>query len=136
MLCILGRVTRVVFKPLLGWCSVFALLFPTPCLESAKPNSPTELSEFSETKPVATSSGYALYRSEERAQHLKLLGVDHWQEAGYRGQGVKVAILDSGFRGYRHFLGNILPPRVVTASFRSDSDLEARESQHGIFCGE
>jgi subtilisin family serine protease len=71
-----------------------------------------------------------------RAQHLARLGVDRWHAAGYRGQGIKIAVLDSGFRGYRAFLGNALPARVSVRSFRNDCDLEARESQHGILCGE
>ena len=53
-----------------------------------------------------------------------------------RGQGIKIAILDTGFRGYRDFLGKSLPTRVSVKSFRKDSNLEARDSQHGILCGE
>jgi hypothetical protein len=72
----------------------------------------------------------------QRAQHLARLGVDRWHAAGHRGAGVKVAVLDSGFRGYRACLGKALPARVVTRSFRADGDLEARDSQHGILCAE
>jgi subtilisin family serine protease len=71
-----------------------------------------------------------------RSQHLTRLGVDRWHAAGLRGRGVKVAILDSGFRGYREFLGKSLPARVTVRSFRFDGNLEARDSQHGILCGE
>jgi subtilisin family serine protease len=71
-----------------------------------------------------------------RRQQLARLGVDRWHAAGFRGQGVKVAVLDSGFRGYRQFLGTALPPRVTVRSFREDGNLEARDSQHGILCGE
>jgi subtilisin family serine protease len=71
-----------------------------------------------------------------RARHLARLGVDRWHGAGYRGQGVKIAVLDSGFRGYRAFLGSTLPARVRVRSFRDDGDLEARDSQHGILCAE
>jgi subtilisin family serine protease len=52
------------------------------------------------------------------------------------GGGVKVAVLDSGFRGYRAFLGDVLPADVKVRSFRHDGNLEAKESQHGIICGE
>jgi hypothetical protein len=55
---------------------------------------------------------------------------------GFRGQGAKIAILDSGFRGYREFLGKGLPVQVAVQSFRKDGNLEARDSQHGILCGE
>ena len=59
-----------------------------------------------------------------------------WHAAGCRGQGVKVAVLDTGFRGYRDFLGKALPAKVTARSFRADGNLEARDSQHGILCGE
>lgn len=68
--------------------------------------------------------------------HLALLGVDRWHAAGFRGKGVKVAILDSGFRGYRSHLGRGLPEQVTARSFRFDGNLEARDSEHGILCGE
>ncbi len=72
----------------------------------------------------------------ERSRHLQRLGVDRWHLAGHRGRGLKVAILDSGFCGYRAHLGKALPLKVLTRSFRSDGNLEARDSQHGILCGE
>lgn len=68
--------------------------------------------------------------------HLALLGVPRWHEAGYLGKGTKVAILDSGFRDYRTFLGRSLPKQVAARSFRFDGNLEARDSQHGILCAE
>ena len=71
-----------------------------------------------------------------RDKLLGRLGVDRWLQAGQRGRGLKVAILDSGFRDYRNFLGKALPAAVTAKSFREDGDLEARDSQHGILCGE
>src|SRR5437762_2622441 len=50
--------------------------------------------------------------SQLRDQHLTRIGVDRWHTAGYRGKGVKVAVLDTGFRGYHNFLGKTLPDRV------------------------
>jgi subtilisin family serine protease len=64
------------------------------------------------------------------------LGVPDWHRAGFRGQGVKVAILDSGFKGYRAALGKALPSLVKWKSFRKDGKLDAKESQHGILCAE
>jgi hypothetical protein len=72
----------------------------------------------------------------ERIRLLTQLGVARWHAAGYRGQGVKIAVLDSGFRGYRKQLGKALPAHVLTHSFRTDANLEARDSQHGILCAE
>lgn len=74
--------------------------------------------------------------AQQRMQHLARLGIDRWHQAGFRGQGFKVAILDSGFRGYQGFLGRGLPAKVLVKSFRNDGNLEARDSQHGILCAE
>lgn len=68
--------------------------------------------------------------------HLVRLGVKPWFNRGYRGRGMTVAILDSGFRGYRSHLGKHLPSDVQVRSFRKDGNLEARASQHGILCAE
>ena len=40
-----------------------------------------------------------------RAEHLAFLGVPDWHDAGVRGKGIKVAVIDSGFRGYKAQLG-------------------------------
>jgi subtilisin family serine protease len=71
-----------------------------------------------------------------QTDHLTRLGADRWHAAGFRGRGVRVAVLDSGFRGYRDYLGRSLPDHVLTRSFRDDGNLEAKDSQHGILCGE
>lgn len=62
--------------------------------------------------------------------------VTRWHTAGYRGQGLKVAILDSGWKGYRSFLDKGLPATVKVRSFRADGNLESKDSQHGILCAE
>src|SRR4051812_49041585 len=73
---------------------------------------------------------------QRRAELLALLGVADWHAHGHRGACVTVAVLDSGFRGYRDHLGKSLPPTVTAKSFRRDGNLEAKDSQHGILCGE
>ena len=74
--------------------------------------------------------------SPERAQFLARLGADRWQAAGVSGRGVTVLIVDSGFRGWHSYLGQVLPSAVLTKSFRTDNSLEARDSCHGVLCGE
>ncbi len=64
------------------------------------------------------------------------LGVADWHRAGSRGQGMKIAILDSGFKGYRSALGRVLPATVKVKSFRHDGKLDSKDSQHGILCAE
>jgi subtilisin family serine protease len=71
-----------------------------------------------------------------REQILARMGVDRWQAAGTRGRGVKVAIIDTGFRGWHDQLGKSLPAHVTARSFRADGNLEFHDSQHGILCGE
>jgi hypothetical protein len=73
---------------------------------------------------------------QQRAAHIAALGIDRWHAAGVRGKGIKVAVLDSGFRGYRAHLGKGLPEKVLTATFRRDGNFEARDSEHGVLCAE
>lgn len=90
----------------------------------------------SPARPIDADSAATVGAALERREHLERLGVPAWHALGQRGRGLKVAVLDSGFQGYRQHLGKSLPAKVVVRSFRDDGDLEARDSQHGILCGE
>ncbi len=81
------------------------------------------------------AAAIALLR-QDQAKHFSLLGLDRWQSLGYRGQGIKIAVLDTGFRGYREQLGKTLPAQIETHCFRSDGNFEAKNSQHGLLCAE
>jgi hypothetical protein len=105
------RVAISLCVPLVWWILL-------PCLSSS--SSPTQ----------------APHQRKASAPLLQRLGVPAWHDKGWRGQGVTVAILDSGFRDYREHLGKSLPETVRTRSFRLDGDLEGRNSQHGIRCAE
>jgi len=72
----------------------------------------------------------------DRASHLAYLGVPEWHGADFTGKGMKVAVIDSGFRGYQAQIGKSLPARLIVRSARKDGNLEAKDSQHGILCGE
>jgi subtilisin family serine protease len=108
----------------------FLLLLLPVGLRAAPPASPLK------TSPTASTPATAEEVARERQQHLERFGVPAWHTAGYRGRGVRVAILDSGFRGYRDSLGKALPVDIIVRSFRLDGNLEARDSQHGILCAE
>jgi hypothetical protein len=136
MLCILRRAKKPSLTASLVWCGVLFFALPVLCAEKAWPALQSCPAEPCEAAAEDGIFRFRCCRSEERAQHVRLLGADRWQKAGYRGQGVKIAILDSGFRGYRYYLGSALPSRIQIRSFRTDTDLEAKESQHGILCGE
>jgi hypothetical protein len=70
------------------------------------------------------------------ARHLARLGADRWHNDGFRGRGVKIAVLDAGFHGYKACLGGCLPAQVTAHSFRGDGNLQARDSRHGVLCAE
>jgi hypothetical protein len=116
--------------PTARWFWILLFLVPA-CSPTAQPSVSVE---------QATQEHLAHDRLEspvlERKLHLANLGVERWHRQGHRGQGIKIAVLDSGFRDYRRFLGKGLPEHVKVRSFRKDQDLEARDSQHGILCGE
>lgn len=106
------------------------LLVPGALVPDASPAASAAAEEGQADRAATASAGG------ERTRHLDWLGVHGWHDAGYLGQGVKVAILDSGWRGYREHLGHALPARVVSRSFRANGELEARDSKHGILVGE
>ncbi len=118
---------------LLALVAGFALGHITP---GGRPVSLPANSSCEEATPDSLSPSAPYAAVTQRQQILARLGVDRWHSAGFRGQGIKVAILDSGFRGYPAFLGRNLPSHLTVRSFRDDGNLEARESQHGILCAE
>ena len=65
------------------------------------------------------------------------IGAKKWHEAGVKGRGVKVAVLDGGFQGYQQLLNSDLPAlaNVKVRSFRSDENIEA-ETDHGTAIAE
>ena len=66
----------------------------------------------------------------EVASAIELIGADRWRAAGFTGRGVRVAVIDAGFAGYGEQLGEALPERVRTRSFRADGSL-ANGTDHG-----
>ena len=64
------------------------------------------------------------------SQGVAIAGADKWHSAGFKGSGVKVAIIDLGFKGHTSLLGTELPASVTVRSFRIDNDIEAN-SDHG-----
>jgi Subtilase family len=123
---------------LLSWSFVLPLLLHCP------PSDPShapkegigERWEADESTPDSDLSGDEGEPKARRVEILADLGADAWHREGHRGRGVKVAILDNGFCGYQAHLGQALPARVLVRSFRKDGNLEAKDSQHGILCGE
>jgi subtilisin family serine protease len=69
------------------------------------------------------------------AAATSLIGADRWQEAGFSGHGVRVAVLDAGFAGYQEALSVTLPERLVTRSFRTDRQMDGG-TDHGLRAAE
>ena len=55
------------------------------------------------------------------SQGVALHQADAWHNMGYRGQGVKVGVIDSGFEGFSQLQGSELPSSVMARCY-SDSD--------------
>lgn len=64
-------------------------------------------------------------------------GADKWRGLVpfHNGTPARIAILDLGFMDYQSLLGDELPKKVTTRSFRADGDLSAFED-HGTACAE
>ncbi len=61
-----------------------------------------------------------------------------WHAAGYRGAGIKVAIVDAGFIGYSTLLGSDLPASVTVKNF-VDGETDGQvgtTTEHGTACAE
>src|SRR5947209_2613290 len=111
-------------KKLHVWTALaLASLVATTALPSAEPQKGTQLISIerrNELRPLFTeelSADEAVaprgpISVRKRSEHLARMGVETWHNAGLLGRGVKVAILDSGFRGYRQQLGKALPEHV------------------------
>src|SRR5262249_23050983 len=92
-----------------------------------------------EPRPSSLASWVSSFlpgRSVTVPQAVARTGADQWHKAGHQGKGVKVAVLDSGWQGYRPAEGKWLPHGFLSRSFRSDKKLDAKTSQHGVLCGE
>jgi subtilisin family serine protease len=110
------------------WTSLGLVLCLTPLLSVPAPAA--------NPSPEPSRPAWQVQAEERRGQLLARLGADRWHAAGYRGKGVKIAVLDTGWRGYRDHLGKALPAVVQARSFRADGNLEWKDNQHGILCAE
>ena len=55
--------------------------------------------------------------SSAHTEALSAMGATSWHDAGYRGEGVRVGIIDLGYTGYPALLGTELPSQVGTRNF-------------------
>lgn len=64
---------------------------------------------------------------------VTLAGAENWHAAGITGKGIKIGIIDVGFKGYESLLGTALPQRV---GFRSFATSGGTEEVHGTAVAE
>ena len=70
------------------------------------------------------------------SEGVALMGVDALHDAGVRGQGVTIGILDGSFGGYDALLGTELPASIATESFMSGGDIYGDGNDHGTVVAE
>ncbi len=70
------------------------------------------------------------------SQGVGVINASLFHNMGFRGQGVKIAIIDQGFAGYLGKLGTELPANVTARSFRADGDITGGGVRHGTAVAE
>jgi subtilisin family serine protease len=88
------------------------------------------------TRPANILAGFLQPPAPVTSEGAKVIGADKWQAAGYTGQGMKIAVLDQGFDGYRDLLGRELPHNVITRSFVPGIDIDQTGISHGAAVAE
>ena len=71
---------------------------------------PPQLPESFETSSTIPGNGPELH------------GSPAWNQAGYRGQGIKVGVIDGGFEDIRSLMGSELPQTIKARCYRTSSD--------------
>jgi hypothetical protein len=80
-----------------------------------------------------TTTALAALAVQTKNEGVKIMGVDKWQAAGFTGKGVKIGIVDGGFKYYDQFLGTTLPANLVIKDMDADigNDGVIDETVHG-----
>lgn len=124
-----GEVTAAAFEDTLiqGW-------LPPAALQTVA----DEESVFYLRHPIAPT----LFEFDDGAttEALSVINAPAWHSSNYQGAGVKVAIIDGGFSGYKSLLGNDLPATVTPRNFVDGEDPNEIDSNssspHGTACAE
>jgi hypothetical protein len=67
---------------------------------------------------------------------VTVTGAELWHQAGITGQGIRVGVLDLGFKDYDKLLGRGLPEQVVAMSFVPGVEPEDSDEVHGAAVAE
>ncbi len=87
-------------------------------------------------EPPPSPAGLEASLTARTSEGVAAMNAVAWHAAGYRGQGIRVGIIDPGFGGYQDLLGTDLPPasRVKFKAFGA-AQLDAA-NPHGTACAE
>ncbi|MBN2706065.1 MAG: S8 family serine peptidase [Deltaproteobacteria bacterium] len=97
-----------------------------------------QLAETTAVSFIKTPSPAIPFAGNYQSEALDDLNADSWHSAGIEGQGVKVGIIDVGFKGYQALLGSDLPYSVGANNFcDGESSVQIDSgSPHGTACAE
>lgn len=89
------------------------------------------------TEGLQMPAGTTFAEFQEAVQSLAVEGVvvsgaDKWHAAGFTGKGIKIGIIDGGFKGYKALLGKELPQNLTVKAFTEDGAVEAGEHGTGV----
>jgi subtilisin family serine protease len=102
------------------------------------PEALTEVAEQAGVLSVARPQTVEVAAGSQMTQGDAALNGSAWRSAGVVGTGVKVGIIDVGFKGYKSLLGSDLPASVTVKNFvdgQSDSAVDGT-TEHGTACAE
>jgi subtilisin family serine protease len=68
------------------------------------------------------------------SEGVNVIGANYWHNGGLTGEGVKIGVIDGGFKDYDSLLGTELPISVITKIMGSYSDFIS--NKHGTACTE
>jgi len=87
-------------------------------------------------RPANIFAGFLQLPDPVTSEGVTVIGADKWHAAGYTGRGMKIAILDQGFDGYRDLLGRELPFNVTVKSFVPGIEADQAGISHGTAVAE
>ena len=105
-------------------------------LQLPMPSKPQASDKVRTHQPTNEFVGFLQPPSPIVSEGVKAIGADKWQVAGYKGQGIKIGILDQGFDGYRDLLGRELPFNVTAQSFVPGFEVDQTGVSHGAAVAE
>ncbi len=70
------------------------------------------------------------------SESLPVINAEAWHAAGYRGEGIRIGVLDLGFGEYKRLLGSDLPASVVARSFIYGTEIDQSGTVHGTAVAE